>query len=226
MKELVPGSSRVNHLKSGNLDHVGISCGKTVLCSTIIEHLRQNKEDSSHLVLDFFFDFKDKAKQSLDKLVRSLIAQLYSGCEHSRKELDTLFSSCEDGRRQPTSESLFITFQHMMNHAEKIQIVIDALDECKTRKDLLSWMEKLSGSGYTKLYLLATSRKEEDIESELRRWLHQGNFISIQQDPVNSDIRAYVRKRLREDHRFERWYSVSSVQDEMETGLMKKAGGM
>jgi predicted ATPase len=95
-------------------------CGKTVLCSTIIEYLRQNKEDPSHIILDFFFDFKDKEKQSLDNLVRSLVAQLYSGCDHSRKELDTLFSSCEDGRRQPTPESLFATFQRMMNHAEKI----------------------------------------------------------------------------------------------------------
>jgi SpoVK/Ycf46/Vps4 family AAA+-type ATPase len=204
-------------------------CGKTVLCSTIIEYLRQNKEDSSHVVLDFFFDFNDIEKQSLDKLVRSLVAQLYSGCKHSRKELDTLFSSFEDGRRQPTTESLFATFQHMMNHVEKIQIVIDALDECKTRKDLLLWMEKLSGSGHTKFYLLATSREEEDIKSELKRWLRQDNFISIQQDPVNSDIRAYIRKRLREDHGFERWrleQFVSFVQDEIETELMKKAGGM
>ena len=51
-------------------------CGKTVLCSTIIEHLRQIK-DPSHIVLDFFFDFKDNEKQSLDKLVRSLVVQLY-----------------------------------------------------------------------------------------------------------------------------------------------------
>jgi hypothetical protein len=202
-------------------------CGKTVLCSTIIEHLRQNKEEgSSHVVLDFFFDINHIEKQSLDKLVRSLIAQLYSGCEKSRKELDKLFSSFEDGCQQPTLESLLATFQQMMNHVEKIQVVIDALDECKTRKDLLLWMEKLAGSGHTKLYLLATSREEEEIKSELKRWLHQDNFVSIQRDPVNHDIRAYVRRRLRKDRGFERWRSKSSVQDEIETELMKKADGM
>lgn len=201
-------------------------CGKTVLCSTIIEHLRQSKEDSSHTILDFFFDFKDKEKQTLNGLVRSLVAQLYSVCEHSRKELDALYSSCEDGRRQPTLESLTTTFQHMMGHAGKIQIAIDALDECTTRRDLLLWMEKLSGFRPTKLYLLATSRREEEIESELKRWLWQDNFISIQQDSVNSDIRSYIRKRLREDYKFERWHSNPSVQDEIETELMKKAGGM
>jgi Cdc6-like AAA superfamily ATPase len=201
-------------------------CGKTVLCSTIIENLRQNKEDSSHIVLDFFFDFKNKEKQSLDKLVRSLIAQLYSGCEHSRKELDTLFSFCDDGRLQPTSESLFTTFQHMTNHAGKIQMVIDALDECQTKKELLLWIEKLSGSGHAKVCLLIISRKEEEIESRLGRWLHKENFISIQRDTVDSDIRLYVRATLRADNGFQRWRLKPSVLEEIETELMKKADGM
>ncbi|KAH8797815.1 Pfs, NACHT and ankyrin domain protein [Xylogone sp. PMI_703] len=200
-------------------------CGKTVLCSTIIEHLRQN-QDSPHVVLDFFFDFRDAEKQSLENLVRSFVAQLYSRCENSRKELDTLFSQCEDGRRQPTTESLVTTFQHMMNYVKEIQVVIDALDECKTRRDLLLWMEQFSNSKNTNFQLLATSRAEAEIESELKRWLHQDNFVSIQQDPVNSDIRAYVHKRLREDREFERWRSAPSVQDKIETELMKKADGM
>ncbi|KAF7136844.1 hypothetical protein CNMCM5793_006414 [Aspergillus hiratsukae] len=201
-------------------------CGKTVLSATIIEHLNQQL-DSSHVVLDFFFDFTDTNKQSLDTLVRSLVAQLYSRCENSRKELDKLFSSCEYGRQQPTHESLLDTFQHMVNHVEKIQIVIDALDECKTRRDLLLWMERLARSGHPGLDLLATSRREEDIESELKRWMHRGNLLSIQQDPVNHDIRAYVHERLRNNNGgFERWHSEQSVQDEIETELMKKADGM
>jgi Cdc6-like AAA superfamily ATPase len=201
-------------------------CGKTVLCSTIIENLRQNKEDSSHIVLDFFFDFKDEQKRSLDGLVRSLIAQLYSRCEHSRKELDTLFSSCEDGRLQPTSDSLFTTFQRMMNHAEKIQMVIDALDECQTKKELLLWIEKLSSSGHAKVCLLIVSRKEEEIGSRLRRWLQEENFISVHRDTVDSDIRLYVRATLRADNGFQRWRLKPSVLEEIETELMKKANGM
>lgn len=200
-------------------------CGKTVLCSTIIEYLCQN-QDSPHVVLDFFFDFRDPKKQSLENLVRSFIIQLYSRCENSRKELDTLFSQSENGRRQPTTESLVTTFQHMMNHAKEIQIVIDALDECRTRKGLLLWMEQFSSSKDTNFQLLATSRAEEDIKSELKLWLHQDNFVSIQQDPVNSDIRVYVNKRLRDGHEFERWRSASSVLDEIETELMKRADGM
>lgn len=199
-------------------------CGKTVLSATIIDHLNQQL-DPSHAVIYFFFDFADTNRQSLDQLVRSLAAQLYSRCENSRKELDTLFSSCEDGRQQPTFESLFATLLRMVNYIGKTQIIIDALDECTTRKDLLLWMEKLC-SGRAGLYLLSTSRKEEDIESGLKRWIHQGNFVSIQQDPVNHDIHAYVHERLRNDYGFQRWRSKPSVLDEIETELMKKADGM
>ncbi|PGH31047.1 hypothetical protein GX50_06155, partial [[Emmonsia] crescens] len=200
-------------------------CGKTVLSATIIEHLNQQL-DSSHVVLNFFFDFTDTNKQSLDKLLRSLVAQLYSGCEDSQKELDKLFSFCKDGQRQPTYESLFATFLQMVNYVEKIQIIIDALDECKTRRDLLLWMRNLTSSGHAGLHLLVTSRKEEDIESELKRWLHLEDIVSIQQDSVNDDIRAYVHERLRNDCHFKRWQSEPSVQDEIETELMKKADGM
>lgn len=196
-------------------------CGKTVLSAAIIEHLKQLR-DSSHIVLYFFFDFTDIDKQSTDKLVRSLISQLCSKCEDFRKELDRLYSSCGNGLQQPPYESLVGTFLQMVNFG-KIRIVLDALDECKARTDLLSLLEDLTTAGCS---LIATSRKEEDIESELKRWLHQDNMISVQQDAVNDDIRMYVRTRLRNDRGFERWRSRPHVQDEIEGELMEKADGM
>jgi hypothetical protein len=114
----------------------------------------------------------------------------------------------------------------MTNYVAKTQIVIDALDECKTRRELLSWMESLTQSGQSGLHLLVTSRKEEDIELELQRWLHQANVVPILQDPVNYDIRLFVHERVRNDRGFERWHSEPSVQDEIEIGLMGKANGM
>ncbi|KAL3707747.1 hypothetical protein TMatcc_005729 [Talaromyces marneffei ATCC 18224] len=215
--------------KTGQCQHLWLhgipGCGKTVLCAAIIEDLNQ-QTDLSHIVLDFFFNFTDADKQSLDKLVRSLVAQLYSKCDKSREELERLFSSCENGHKQPTFESLSTTFMQMAKYAGKIQIVLDALDECLTRRDLLSWLKSLACSGYTGLHLLSTSRKEEDIESELKQWLHQGNIVSIQQAGVNHDIRLYVHRRLRNERGFERWRSEPSVYDEIETQLMEKSDGM
>jgi hypothetical protein len=84
-------------------------------------------------------------------------------------------------------------------------------------------MESLT---HSKLHLLTSSRKEEDIESELQRWLHQANVVPILKDRVNHDIRLYVHERVQNDRGFERWHSEPSVQDEIETGLMGKASGM
>lgn len=215
--------------KTGQCQHLWLhgipGCGKTILSAAIIEDLSQ-QSDSSQIVLNFFFNFSDADKRSLDKLVRSLVAQLYSRCDKSREEVFKLFSSCENGRKQPAFESLSTTFKQMAKHVTKIQIVLDALDECLTRRDLLSWLKSLASLGHAGLYLLATSRKEENIESELKQWLHQGNIVSIQQDAVNPDIRLYVRRRLRNECGFERWRSEPSVRDEIETQLMEKAGGM
>lgn len=200
-------------------------CGKTVLSATIIENLNHGL-NSSHIVLYFFFDFTNPDKQSFQSLIRSLIAQMYSKHASSREELDRLFSSSENGHLQPTEESLLATFTQMMNTAEKVQIVIDSLDECKTRRDLLLWMESFAGSRHEGLYLLATSRKEDDIESELTRWLDKGDYLSIRRDLVADDIGVYVRRRLRNDRCFQRWHSKPTVLDEIETELIEKADGM
>jgi Cdc6-like AAA superfamily ATPase len=201
-------------------------CGKTVLSATIIEHLNKQQHGSSHVILYFFFDFTDSRKQTLDKLLRSLVMQLYSKCENSRGDLEKLLLVCENGHQQPSYESLFTTFIQMMGQVEKLQIVIDALDECTTRGDLLLWMKDLENHAHSGLYLLVTSRKEEDIESGLRRWLNDLNTIPFRQDDINRDIRAYVHEALRADHRFERWHSQPLIRDEIETALVGQAHGM
>lgn len=200
-------------------------CGKTVLSAMIIDYIK-SRLDSSVVVLEFFFDFTDTKKQTLDKLLRSLIAQLYSRCADSRKELDMLFADCENGRRQPPFESLSTTFINMLEWVQKIKIIIDALDECKERTDVLPWIENLARASRTKVRLFITSRREADIEAALHRWLPRKSMVSINPDSVNCDIRAYVHDRLRKDPAFGRWYSKPNVQDEIEIELMQKANGM
>lgn len=201
-------------------------CGKTVLSSTIVEHLQLHQDESSSTVLHFFFDFNDAKKQSVDGFTRSLVGQLYLRCQASRKELDVLFSSCSDGCHQPTTESLFETFLRMLQYINCVQIVIDALDECKARKELISWMERICAIKQADVRLLATSRREEELESGIGRWLNEENFISIQRELVDSDIRVYIRGTLHGDNDFLRWESKPDVLEEIEIKLVEKANGM
>jgi hypothetical protein len=202
-------------------------CGKTILSSTIIKDLTVPRQS----LLYFYFDFNDTGKQTLESMVRSLINQLYFKCGDTSKELDSLFSSCEEGRRQPSCESLCKAFWHMIEQVKEVWIVLDALDECRTRKGLpteglLSWIRYLLSLEQRNVHLLVTSRPEQDIKSIVSKFAHNDDIVPIQSDLITNDIHAYVRTRVREREGLKRWRSQPEVQDEIEIRLMGEANGM
>jgi hypothetical protein len=217
--------------KSGSRRHLWLyglaGCGKTVLTSAILDRLHSTQTDSC-VCLDFFFDFRDKHKQHLDDLLRSLAFQLYDErYPDSQKELESLLTSCEDGRKQPTTQSLSETVHLMMQRPPRLQIILDALDECTTRRELLQWMETLSGSEFANVHLIATSRREDELESGLSEWIERENMMPIDRDLVNDDIRSYTKARLQNSKEFQkRWDSRPDVLEEIESVIGKKSHGM
>ena len=204
-------------------------CGKTILSSTIIEDLEKTIPTAT--LLYFYFDFSDDRKQTLDSMVRSLIIQLYCKSKNARKQLDSLFSSCEDGNRQPTHESLRHVLLQMVDSLEGAYIVLDALDECQTRKGsrndgLLSWIRDLLGLERNNGHLIATSRPEHDIQSTLSEIIGEEHRIPIQSDLTRDDINAYIHTRVREGDGLKRWRKHPDVQEEIEAALFQKADGM
>lgn len=204
-------------------------CGKTILSSTIIADL-QNTEPFSSNLLYFYFDFSDTKKQSLENAVRSLISQLYDKRVELRQYLDSLYTSCTGGQRQPSNDELQSTLQDMLRDVREVWVVLDALDECQIRKvhpseNLLQWIEGLRDSQMN-IHLLVTSRQEQEIESAIEQWAHKKDIIPIQSDLVADDICAYVRARVREHAGLSRWKSKPNLQTEIEDALLKKANGM
>ncbi|KAK4232828.1 putative vegetative incompatibility protein, partial [Achaetomium macrosporum] len=196
--------------KSGSRRHLWLhglaGCGKTVLISTILDHL-QNARPDLGICVEFFFDFRDQDKQHLDNLLRSLAFQLYSQCADAREDLDSLFT--------------------MMQRPQKLRIILDALDECATRAELLDWMKILACADLTRVHLFATSRREDELESSLGGWIQNNNMIPIDKDLVNEDIRSYVKARLQSSKDFQkRWASQRSVLEEIESAIGEKADGM
>jgi hypothetical protein len=104
----------------------------------------------------------------------------------------------------------------------RVYITIDALDESANREHLLKLLHKIVR--HTKLgniQLLATSRKELDIESALSPI---ATGLSLSNPYVDKDITTYVKGRLREDPKFGRW--PESLKSETEAALIKGAKGM
>ncbi|PON25351.1 hypothetical protein TGAM01_v205645 [Trichoderma gamsii] len=204
-------------------------CGKTILSSTIIEQLGTMLP--SQTILYFYFDFNDTAKQTLDKMIRSLIYQFYHNDEKDSQPLYSLFSSCKDRQRQPTTEELCNVFFEMLNRIEEIWIVLDALDECSTRRGpaingVLSWIREILNTEQRNVHLLVTSRPEQDIESEITQHYQKDDIIAIKSGLISDDIRAYIHARVRENPGLKRWWSHVEVQNEIELRLIEKADGM
>tara|TARA_R110002060_G_scaffold151_1_gene301 strand:+ start:408 stop:689 length:282 start_codon:yes stop_codon:yes gene_type:complete len=73
-----------------------------------------------------------------------------------------------------------------------------------------------------KLHVLATSRKERDIEETLEPLVT--SEICLQSALVNVDIYTYISERLQNDLKLKRW--PANVQGEIQTTLMEGAQGM
>jgi hypothetical protein len=197
-------------------------CGKTILSSTIIEHL-SNVATPDQTLLYFYFDFNDKNKQTLEKMLRSLAIQLYQAQPDDRGPLEQLWGK---GQNQPSQESLSDVLLAMLSRLNNVSIVLDALDESTTRSDLLPWLRDVLKADSCACRILVTARREEDIESAFQRWMQPGDKISIQQRDVNEDIRAYVSHTIRNSEELERWHKRPDVQNEIETELVNRADGM
>jgi len=141
--------------------------GKSVLCSTIIEEVSHHCwSDPSSVLAYFYFDFSDTQLQQSESLIRSLITQVSSHYSTCPDLLVTLYSQHLDGQRQPTTKGLMSTLKAMLKGKgfQHVYVIMDALDECEDREQLLLLIQEITEWKLGTMHILATSRKERDIE--------------------------------------------------------------
>ncbi|KAH0545421.1 hypothetical protein FGG08_000562 [Glutinoglossum americanum] len=169
----------------------------------------------------YYFDFNDKEKQCHDNLMRSLIAQFSTQSANPSKHLEDLYSCHQYGQQYLTTQELMDTLKGMIENFHQTYVIIDALDECAERGKLLVLVEEMARWDIRELHILATSRKEIDIEEALEPLVtHQ---ICIQGELVNADIELHIRERLRHDPKL-KW--PLEIQEEIQEALVKGAQGM
>jgi hypothetical protein len=174
---------------------------------------------SGSAVLQFYFDFNDIDKQSHEKMICSLLMQLFTDHDPTA----SLYTSCLNGQRKPTIEALLETLREVVRNFPRVFLILDALDECAEREELLSALTSIT-DWKLGMHILVTSRREADIGEVLNQIAP--SKICIQSTLVNNDIRDYVRERLNNDPKLKRWKKNETVREEIETTLMEKAGGM
>ena len=192
--------------------------GKTVLCSTIIESIK-----SRHVSpLFFYFDFNDQGKQSVTNMLYSFLAQL--SIDRLPDAVQHLYATvCGKGTRDATIDELKETLISVADHRaseDRIWIVIDALDECSRRKELLKVFKDICENG--KINILVTSRREQDICEVLTGLVNCE--IAIQDERVDQDIRVHVQRCLKDDPDLCKW--DDEIKASMIGTLISKAHGM
>jgi hypothetical protein len=202
-------------------------CGKTILSSTIIEHLLQQCQDNVGTVTAYFyFDFKDAQKQDPELMLGSLLCQLLQRSSTIPRGVDALFSFCHNGQRRPSVYTLLEATRQAAQEFTQIYVVLDALDECTQRSELMDMLETVAGWQLGNLHLLMTSRKERNIEKSLENYVKEEDTVCLQRDVVDHDIQQYVQQRLRDDKGLAKWNKDATVRQEIEAALVRGACGM
>lgn len=142
--------------------------------------------------------------------------------KNTPEALNALFARSQDGQHQPTTEGLVLALQHMLRDFDQSFIILDALDECKEREELLGLIETIVNWKLKMLHLLATSRRLNDIEETLTPLIT--GHICIQSALIDADICIHIRERLQNDPRLRKW--PENVRLEIEKALMEGAHGM
>ena len=194
-----------------------------LLSAALLYEIVQLRNSQSDVAVGFFyFDFNDVEKHASRKAIRSLLFQLAQHSDASFQPMEQLYQRCGYGQQQPSEGAV----QSLLLEAIKLSgtkyIVLDALDECTDREDLLQLFCGIITSKPIGLRVVVTSRRTRDIEERLGSITTYN--INIQSAVVDEDIRIYVQDRLATDHKLKKWPTV--VHDEITRVVMEKANGM
>ncbi len=170
----------------------------------------------------FYIDFRDSEKQGYAQFLRSLLVQLSSQDKVAFNVLAELHDHCGNGQRTPSCTELVRALRQAIEALPLAYIILDALDECRERKELLEFLKSAAGWKLDNLRLLFASRRLTDIEDALN--YIAARHVSLESNLVDIDIGHYVRTHLRGDRALQ-WPS-DGLMEEIERCLTEGAHGM
>ncbi|KAH7905986.1 hypothetical protein BJ138DRAFT_973771, partial [Hygrophoropsis aurantiaca] len=171
-------------------------CGKTVLCSSIVKDVISTQSEAGSAYAYFFFDGRNSREefQQHHKFIRSLIKQLTSRLRSLPSSLKHIYGT---GVYQPSLPELEKTLEEVLDQLSDTFIIIDSLDECSERRNLLRWITNVCQWKTGKLHLLVTSRPEQDIVEKMKTLVH----VSMEAKDITEDIKSYVNSEITTDDR-------------------------
>lgn len=193
--------------------------GKTILASFVIEDVIELCKSSQQYGWAYYYFYFRRERDEVPHFLCWIINQL---CRQSRRIPHEVEEIHRNGG-EPGTENLLIALSAVLRSFQRVHLVLDALDESTNRQYLLDVLIRLSSSvEFTKLRILAASRKEKEIERALGGI---STVISLNENQwVDNDIRLYIQSRLLQDRKLSRW--PEALRAEIEAALVEGAMGM
>lgn len=197
-------------------------CGKTVLSTTVYDYLLKN----SKAAIIYFFNFNEYEKRSVEGMVRSLVFQLYTidpQCGPSSR----LYALLEKDNGKLSKAELTDCLVELLDSRRGTCIMLDALDECEARNELLTWLKDfLPRIARSSSKLWATSRPESEFQIDIPGFIGDEDCLAIDRKAVDIDIRCFVAARLLHDPAFTRKSLSEGIKDRILSKVGDKADGM
>ncbi|KAH4986916.1 hypothetical protein HBH69_015840 [Parastagonospora nodorum] len=209
--------------KSGGLWLSGFpGSGKTILFANVILSLQdQITRSPQRTVAAFFYcDFRQRESQDPINILGSLAAQICYQSESYPSELELAFQHSLHSGKRP-SIALLRDALCALSVSARIVLLVDAIDECSERQELLSTFNYLLDMS-ANITILLTSRHELDIQDALVPFEHVRIEDWIKE--IDEDIETYINYRLESDLRLSRL--KPSIKDEVRDSIHGKSHGM
>ncbi|KAF7349468.1 Zinc finger, ZZ-type [Mycena sanguinolenta] len=198
--------------------------GKSVLSSTVIQHLFQQRTHfTAHAptVAFFYFDFRYKETQSIENVLRRIVLQLSAESPHPHKTLDDQYQLSK-GQKLPTYLELRGVFQKLIKECGRTYIVLDALDECDPGgfKKLIELVSLMKTWTETPLHLMITSQTRDIFSGSFTGISH----ITLKANAMQKeDIKCFVTSALRTNPDLQAWKPCRTLVVER---ITEKSNGM
>ncbi|KAJ5170039.1 uncharacterized protein N7500_002822 [Penicillium coprophilum] len=199
--------------------------GKTVHCSTIIEHVQRicrNEEKPVAFCIYYYFEFKDQKRQTFDGFIRSAIAQICQQSAVFPRQVRRLYEDKINKGQDPSAATLVETFLILLTEIGKSYIILDALDECLAQKEIFDLIQRVKDNIACSASIMVTSRMERQIETGLQDLVTRA--IPIRGPQVDHDIQTFVRHVLVSDPVLSK--RPIQMKNEIEHAVVNGASGM
>ncbi|KAJ5155478.1 NACHT nucleoside triphosphatase [Penicillium capsulatum] len=194
-------------------------CGKSVLCSTAIQHtFREMRHKHRVGIAYFYFSFSDEAKQDDNGMLRTLLLQLSAQLQNGERDLEQLHALYRS--ISPPVHALADSLRCFLERFCDTYILLDALDESprdRKREGVLRAIQVIRSWSIPGVHLLVTSRNELDIRESLSPSCDQD--LPLRNSEVDRDIASFVSYQLKNDMKLQKWKARhEEIQAKLTTG--------